>query len=418
MSLALVTGSTRSRAASPATSRSRRQWLSTVSHLDPIYGDLSAVVPQLASSLAGNGISVSLQAFCLPGEHYRPAAYPDLSIDYWPTSRKAWLVNCTLRRSFEQCLAEADGLHIHGLWEQSSLIPARSARRLRVPYIVSAHGMLEPWALARGRVKKRAYAPLFERATLNGAACLHALTRAEAQNYRDFGCTAPVAIIPNGVGGPVQIPAALFLEKYPRARGKRVLIFLGRLHRKKGVELLVRAWAGMAARTSDACLVIAGPSEDDTRARVEFLITQLGVERTVLLTGMLGPAIKWSALAAAECFVLPSYSEGLSIATLEAMGAGLPVIVTENCNLPEVVEERAGWQVQAEQQSLTAALEAWLQNPPAENRTTGLRGAALVRQRYSWATVSAQMAELYAWVEAGADRSAEPSSFPFLKGLS
>ncbi len=387
------------------------QWLSVVSHLDPKYGGLSAAVPELAASLAAsNQIGVSVAAFCLADEQYRTAAHPELAISYWPTSRKSWLLNRALRREFRHRVAEVDGLHIHGLWEQSSLMAARAARALGKPYIVSAHGMLEPWALARSRAKKQIYAAAFERSTLAGAGCLHALTRAEARNYREFGCTGPIAVIPNGVDIPAQLSAESFLATYPSVRGKRALLFLGRLHQKKGVELLVRAWARVHAKAADACLVLAGPSEDTTRARAEQLVGDLGLTAQVLFTGMLSTAMKWSALAACECFVLPSYSEGLSIATLEAMGAGVPVILTENCNLPEIVEQRAGWQVRAEEEDLAAALEAWLDHSPSANKTRGQRGAALVRERYSWSGVAKQMAAVYAWVAAGSPRASAPCS--------
>ncbi len=400
----------------PVVPDGRRRWLSTVSHLDPRYGGLSAAIPQLASRLAASDrVDVSIGAFCLPGEHYRLSAYPDLAVSYWPTSRRAWLIDGNLRRRFCQMVADADGLHIHGLWEQNSLYPARAARALHKPYIVSAHGMLEPWALARSRTKKQVYAALFERATLQGAACLHALTLAEAGNYRDFGCRQPIAVIPNGVDVPRYFSPDLFLEAFPSLLGKRIMIFLGRLHQKKGVELLVRAWACVHARSSNAHLVIGGPSEDDTRARVEHLVGELGLTDQVSLPGMLAPAMKWSALAAAECFVLPSYSEGLSIATLEAMGAGLPVIVSEHCNLPEVHQVRAGWQVRAEEDDLASAVQSWLDNSSSSNSDMGKRGAALIKQRYSWATVAAQMAELYAWVANGADDTAAPPSVYFAK---
>ena len=183
--------------------------------------------------------------------------------------------------------------------------------------------------------------------------------------------------------------------------GFRLLLFLGRLHQKKGVTLLVRAWARLAASAPDTCLVLAGPAEDQTRGEVQRLVAQLGLGSQVYLAGMLGAAMKWSALAASACFALPSYSEGLSIATLEAMGAGLPVILTENCNLPEAAEAGAGWQVRAEEDALAGALEAWLGQSPAASRAMGERGQALVRSRYNWLRVAAQMTSLYGWVAGG-----------------
>ncbi len=401
-------------------------WLSVVSHLDPKYGGLSTVVPQLASMMVKSGhFHVQMEVFCLPEERCKPVSYPELPISFWPVSRKRWLLERSLTPLFRRAIAQSDAIHIHGLWEHSTLISARTARAMRKPYIVSAHGMLEPWALERSRLKKKLYAALFERANVEGARCLHALTEAEAQDYRDWGSRRPIAVIPNGVDVPAAAleegAAEAFLHASPAARGKRLLLFLGRLHTKKGVELLLRAWARLAARFPDALLVMAGPSEGRTRETLEALATELGVGTTLrtgnqtatggsertLFTGMLDAAMKWSALAAAECFVLPSYSEGLSVATLEAMGAGVPVIVTRQCHLPEVSRENAGWETEPDVDALTATLERCLGNTPGANKACGQRGAALVARRYSWPVVAVQMAELYTWVQGGP----EPVSF-------
>lgn len=390
----------------------RSRWLSVISHLDPRYGGLSAVVPQLASSLAEHSrFDTEIAAFCLPGEEYQPATTAPVPVSFWPTSRKAWLVDRALTARFRSAVSAAPGVHIHGLWEQSSLAAAQAARATHTPYLVSAHGMLEPWALAQGRAKKQLYAGLFERPNLNGAACLHALTTAEARHYRAFGCTAPIAVIPNAVAIPATPSGQLFLEAYPLLRGRRILLFLGRLHAKKGIDMLLRAWAAVRAQASaawnDAVLVVAGPGEEAMRLGLEELAGHLGLRDHVTFAGMLGPAMKWSSLAAAECFVLPSFSEGLSMATLEAMGVGLPVIVTTTCNLPEVDAFGTGWQVEPTQAALAEALAAWLQNTPEANSAIGQRGTALVHERFSWQTVTEQMAELYSWVEGGR----EPRSF-------
>ena len=381
-------------------------WLGVVSHLDPKYGGLSTVVPQLATRLIESGrFHVQLEVFCLPEERCKPSGHPEMAVSFWPMSRSRWLLDRSLSRVFHRAVAQSDGVHIHGLWEQSTFVAARTARELRKPYILSAHGMLEPWALASKRLKKRIYAALFERANVQGAFCLHALTAGEARSYRAWGCTRPIAIIPNGVEVPAEVRTPgfqeAFLGAFPRARGRRLVLFLGRLHRKKGVDLLMEAWAALARRWPETLLVMAGPSEGNTRPSLEAAAEKLGIADRVLFTGMLGPQLKWSALAAADCFVLPSYSEGLSVATLEAMGSGLPVIVTEHCHLPEVAAQDAGWEIQPDVAELEAALGECLASTPERNQERGRHGAALVRQRYSWSVVTAQMAELYTWVQGG-----------------
>lgn len=380
----------------------RSHWLTVVSHLDPRYGGLSSVVPQLSTRLAStHPYTVDLAAFCEAGELYSPSNYPELTISQWPTSRRVWVGNQPLRARFRSLVAAADGVHIHGVWEQSTAIAAATARALRKPYILSAHGMLETWALSNKRLKKYVYAALFERANVRGAACLHALTYAEAKDYRRFGATGPIAIIPNGVTIPATVDPFPFLSQFPALSGKKILLFLGRIHFKKGIDLLIESWSQLSRTSPEAHLVLAGPDFAGTRARMEALVAHKGLGSTVHFTGMLRHELKWSALAAAEAFVLPSYSEGLSVSVLEAMGMGLPVIVTEQCNLPEVKELGAGWQVQSEVGPLTSALREFLSNSAQANAEIGRRGRHLVLTRYNWTTVSDRMAELYRWVEGG-----------------
>ena len=386
----------------PTSRQPEGRWLSVVTHLDPRFGGLSAVVPQLSSMVAASGrFSVSLAAFCSPGELYSAANHAELSLTEWPTSRLTWLRDRSLATRLDQLVRSASGVHIHGLWEQSTAVAARAARSAGVPYILSAHGMLERWALANKRFKKAFYSFLVERANVEGAACVHALTRAEAEDYLRYGCHVPIAVIPNGVHVPNRVSQDLFFAQHPSLRGKRIVLFLGRIHFKKGLDLLVRAWAKIAARWPDAHLVLAGPDFEGTRARVSRMIEEAGLGDSILLPGMLRNELKWSALAAAECFVLPSYSEGLSVAALEAMGVGLPVILTDHCNLPEVQSLGAGWIIPADAMSLEQALSECLGNHPTTNQAIGARGSSFVRERYTWSNVASQMGELYGWVQGG-----------------
>jgi glycosyltransferase involved in cell wall biosynthesis len=378
------------------------RWMSVVSHLDPRYGGLSAVVPQLCSSVARTGkYTMELAAFCAPDELFADSSDPEVIQSTWPTSRTRWWRDSELRDRFERHARKADGLHIHGIWEQSTAIAAQTARKMKTPYIVSAHGMLETWALQNKKLKKQIYSALIERTNLQSAFCVHALTNAEAQDYQRYGVKKPIAVIPNGVNIPDSVDPKSFLNRYPNLEGKRVILFMGRIHFKKGLDILVKSWAGLAKEFPDAHLVLAGPDFENTRASIEKLVYENRIESQVLFTGMLRNEIKWSALAHAECFVLPSYSEGLSVSVLEAMGVGLPVILTHQCNLPEVAEIGAGWLITSESGAITSSLRELLLNSPTENATVGSRGCQLVRERYSWSAVTSQMVELYRWVTGG-----------------
>jgi glycosyltransferase involved in cell wall biosynthesis len=378
------------------------RWVEVVSHLDPKYGGLSAAVPSLGERLGREtGLDVQLAAFCAQGEEFRPDGFDDEQLSYWPVGRAEWMKDHTLRERFEAMLRGADGVHIHGLWEQSTAIAAKTARKLGVPYVLSAHGMLEPWALANKRLKKMVYAALIERNNVQRAACLHALTKAEAEQYVRFGATSPIAVIPNGVDIPKIKDATLFLKKYPRAGGRRLVLFMARLHPKKGIDMLLEAWNAVTNQHQDALLVVAGPDADGMRARLEQFCSEHFISDRVLFTGMLQGAMKWSALAASECFVLPSFSEGLSVGVLEAMGMGLPVLITKPCNMPEVEEYRTGWQIKANEEALATALEEMLGNPPSKNALIGRLGARLVATRYAWSTVATQMQDVYSWIQGG-----------------
>ena len=385
----------------PQDARLVGRWVEVVTHTDPKYGGLSSAVPALSGALAREtGARITLEAFCAPGEAAVPNELAASEVGFWPMSRRQWMSR-DLQRRFAAALRGADGIHIHGLWDSSTAVAARACRELKIPYVLSAHGMLEPWALRSARLKKLLYGHLIENRNVRGAACLHALTRDEAAQYRAFGARSAITVIPNGVSLPAHSDSKLFLDSFPHLRGKRILLFLARLHPKKGLERLVHSWRSIAASWPDAHLVVAGPDFEGMRARLEAVVQGDHLKHAITFAGMLRGDQKWSALRAAECFVLPSYSEGLSVSVLEAMGMGLPVIVTDACNMPEVEENGCGWQVSVSGDSLTKALLEFLSHSSTKNRALGFRGAELIQERYTWPKVARQMAEVYAWIQGG-----------------
>lgn len=377
-------------------------WLNVVAHLDPRYGGLSTGVPALTSSIsASTKAAVSVGAFCRSGEEFRPAVTPNVEVHYFPVERLNWFRDSAARRRFDELVARSAGLHIHGLWETSTNAAARAARAHGKPYLLSAHGMLERWALRNKGRKKQIYAALFERANLRGASCLHALTEAEAQDYRDFGLRNPIAIIPNGVDIPASLSPEPFLTRFPELRQKKLVLFLGRIHYKKGLDILSQAWSQVASQWRDVQLVLAGPDFENTQTEIQKLLRSLGIQSRATFTGMLAKELKWSALAAAHCFVLPSYSEGLSLSVLEAMGAGVPVIVSKQCNLPEVATYSCGWVIQPRVGDLTVALDEALRTSDSKLSEIGANGRRVVGECYTWHVVGKQMSSVYGWLEGG-----------------
>lgn len=290
-------------------------------------------------------------------------------------------------------------IHIHELWHYPHLVAATAASRSSTPYVVTVHGNLDPWALHYKRMRKRLYWRLAQRRLLAGASRLHAITAAEADHIHRMGLSVPVVVIPNGVSlkeFEQMPPPNDFRERHPRLRSGRIILFLGRLHPVKGLDLLAQAFSRIAASPSfrDVFLVVAGPDESNLRPKLEETLGSAGLLDRILFTGMLDARAKLSALAAADLFVLPSYSEGLSLATLEALACGVPVVITESCNFPEVAAAGAGEVVRADARALEAALRKVLRDEAMRARM-GAMGRRLVEERYTWDKLGDRMLELY-----------------------
>jgi glycosyltransferase involved in cell wall biosynthesis len=297
-------------------------------------------------------------------------------------------VNEAPLRTLHAAIQSSDIVHIHGIWDWHSVAAGTLASHAGVPYVVSAHGMLDPWAVRNKRWKKWLYARLIERRNLNRAACLCALTDSEVTDYRAFGLRPPAAIIPNGIELQEASPNA-FYAQYPELRDRTLVLYLGRIHYKKGVDLLCRAWARLHAGFPDARLVVAGPDSDHTRPRLKRIAP------SAVFTGMLDARLKWSALSAASLFVLPSHSEGFSVAVLEAMAAALPVVITRQCHFPEVESHGCGAVIEPNEDDLETALRSLLAASAEERRQIGRRGKSLVEQRYSWNVIGTKAADLF-----------------------
>ena len=282
----------------------RVSMLNVTAHLDPSFGGICAVVPSLCSAVSRvSGARGSIAAFCDEQETLPTLA--DVNVDRYTLGPRQWVTSPAMRERLSDQVHAADGVHVHGLWREHCTVSAWLARKWDKPYIISAHGMLERWALANKSAKKALFSYLFERRNLSRAACLHALTQAEVSDYRRFGLETPVAVIPNGITIPAHPSSEVFLSAYPHLRDRRMVLFLGRIHYKKGIDLLCRAWPAIYRRWPDAHLVIAGPDFENTRAGIEKLVCESGAGQTVTFTGMLQAEMKWSALQAARysCFL-------------------------------------------------------------------------------------------------------------------
>jgi len=296
-----------------------------------------------------------------------------------------------------------DLVHTQGLWMYPSAACVAWSKSATKPHLVTPHGMLDPWALRRSRWKKHLAGLLFENAHLRKAACLHALTPAEAQGFRSYGLRNPICIVPNGIDVPDSTPSQAPPWEGQIEHGSKVLLYLGRLHPKKNLPALLRAWQRVR-RHKSACdwnLVIAGWDQQGHEAELRRLASELGIADQVHFVGACYGETKSAAYYHADSFVLPSLSEGLPMVILEAWAHGLPVLMTKECNLPEGFEHGAAIAIEPESDSITAGLEMLFEMKERDLAQMGARGRRLVAERFAWPAIAAQMRSVYQWVLGG-----------------
>jgi poly(glycerol-phosphate) alpha-glucosyltransferase len=263
--------------------------------------------------------------------------------------------------------------------------------------------MLDSWALQNSALKKRVVEALFERRNVMQASALHALCGPERRSIRAYGYRGPVATIPNGVfleEGHDSSTQPAWSSDVPA--GAKVLLFLGRIHPKKGLDRLLQAialWSGVEAAPWH--LVVAGWDQAGTQAALVAQAEALGLTRRVHFVGPQFGEQKAATLAAADAFVLPSLSEGLPMAVLEAWAARLPVLMTEACNLPEGFSSGAAIRLDPEPRAMVERLRELGSLSQSALAALGANGRALVEARFSWGHVACQMGQLYEWVLGG-----------------
>jgi len=301
-----------------------------------------------------------------------------------------------LLRRADDLVSKSDVVHGHGLYVGPNQAFGHAARRRQKPLVYHVHGMFEPYILNRSRWKKKVAHLLFEDANFRHACLWRALTSKEADQIRARGIDAPIVVVPNGVdlhelARPETDDRQLrpLTQIDPRLRA----LFLGRLHPKKGLDLLLPAWARVNRFHNDWKLLIAGPDENGYKASLQSAVTSLQLDSTVEFIGPVTGKAKAALLHSASLFILPSYSEGFPMSLLEAMACSVPVVATSACNFPELAQAEAGWECDPCLSSLTGALELALAAGPAERRQRGARGKQLVELNYTWPIIVQRLLE-------------------------
>jgi glycosyltransferase involved in cell wall biosynthesis len=277
------------------------------------------------------------------------------------------LFSCMKRGSF-------DVMHLHGTWSPMLAIASLMAQNRGLPYVVSPHGCLEPWALNHRRTKKLIALGVYQKNVLRKAAMLVATAEQELRSIRRLGINTPVSVIPLGV----DLPDA----PKPRAELAMRILFMSRIHPVKGLIELVSAWA--LVRQSGWTIVIAGPNEGGHESAVRAQIRRLGLEDDFLFTGLVVGKEKEKLFADCDIFILPSHSENFGMVVPEALARSLPVITTTGTPWQLLQTRGCGWWVSPNAEGLAAALNQALKLNKSELNQMGARGRVLVGQEFTW----------------------------------
>lgn len=340
-----------------------------------------------------------------------------------------------LKHLAAEALASAEWFHGHGFYVWTNWWLGSEARRRGKPMVYHPHGFFDPWILSRSRAKKRLAGWLFEDANTRHVRWWRALSSKEADQIRAaVGAQAVVHVIPNGIdihevdsaqcsvgsgqrgeatpakqsgvgpgvpdapgtsirdrntaGPEVQPYQETRHDAWTRRRRPKRLLFLSRIHPKKGLDLLVPAWGRLTTEFPDWELLIVGPDEGGYQALVERMISDAGCADTCRIHPAVSGAEKHAVLRTADLFVLPSYSEGFPMAVLEAAAHRIPVVQTTECNFPELAAAGGAWECAPQAGELEKALRAALAAEDAERMERGARGRALVEQNYAWGQIA------------------------------
>lgn len=305
-------------------------------------------------------------------------------------------------------------VHCHGMWHYHILAASKYCSVKKIPWLVSAHGMLDSWALNNKGWKKRLASWLYHDAAVKNASCIRALCNAEADSIRRSGFQNPISVIPNGVELPAEGAAP---GRRSREDGRKTLLFLGRIHPKKGLVNLIKAWAnhrksGIENRKSEEwVLAIAGMDEGGHEAEIRRLVLDLALEESVFFLGPQYGSAKALVLESANAFILPSYSEGLPMGVLDAWAYRLPVLMTPECNLPEGFAANAALRIEQtavgrgrRAEGIERGLLELFQAPEPVLRSLGENGRALVASRFSWPKIGQDMRAVYDWLLGGSPK--------------
>ena len=368
------------------------------------YGGSSIAVLNLSRSLAQRGVDVDIVTTNVDGSQIL-----DVPLQTWIEEEnyrikyfsciylKDYKISISMSQWLFKYVKDYDLVNTHSIFS-SSIFPAYQACQIHhVPYVIHPHGMLESWALTYKKWKKAPYYALIEKPAIQRASTIRVLVSQEAESIKTLKLTVPLATVPNGIWEQDFTKLSdpeIFYQNFPETRHKTLILFLGRIDPKKGLDLLAPALAKVRSQFPHIHLIVAGPDNTGFLPTAKSYFADTDCLDAVTFTGMLIGNLKAAALAASDLYVAPSYSEGFSMSVLEGMASSLPCVITTGCNFPEATNAQAAHVVGMTSDAIANALLRCL-NHPDEAKAMGDRARQFILENYTWDKIAVQMKQVY-----------------------
>lgn len=375
--------------------------LAVAPYLSNLYGGIAQVVTHTVQATSQLGVTIDLVTTragssdsTLTNDWVNQDSYKIRYFSCW--HHNDFVVSPSLIIWLLNHVTEYDLIHIHTIFSPLISLVQKICQLYQVPYVVTPHGMLEPWALAYKSRKKRLYYHLIEKHNLVAASGIQSLAEPEAVNIQALGFKNTFTV-PNGVEHQdfrQFSDSDIFYQSFPDLKNKTIILFLGRIDPKKGLDLLAIAFSKIHQRFPNTHLVIAGPDNIGFLETAQQYFIQADCHKAVIFTGMLTGNLKKAALRVAHLYVCPSYSEGFSMSILEAMASGLPCVITDRCNFPEAKTASAAYVIEANADAIYQAMKQCLDDPEVSQQM-GDRARDFILKNYTWDIVAQKFLTIY-----------------------
>ena len=389
--------------------------LTVAPYISSVYGGTSKIVTEITTAIGNCNVAIDLVTTNANGTN----KLDDIPLNLWITKNSyrikyfdCWhkydfVLSLSLIKWLFNHITEYDLVHTHTIFAPQILLTQWICQFHHIPYISTPHGMLEPWALSYKAWKKNIYYNFIEKSVLKKAHAIQGTASTETSNLKNLGFQ-DTFLVANGIHPQdykhLSQPE-IFYQKFPQTKNKNLILFLGRIDPKKGLDLLAPAFAKAYQNFPDTHLIVAGPDSIDFMPTAEQYFIDAGCRDAVTFTGMLKGKLKLAALAAASLYVAPSYSEGFSMSILEGMASGLPCVITNGCNFPEAAAAKVAHVVDIDVESIAHALINCLGNPE-QAQEMGMQARKFIWDNYTWNISAQKLVDTYQYILGNAPQKA------------